>query len=79
MGSGRAGLSLLGIRCSIVPNVVLTHQSDPFRGGYDRAGSISSDIKADAKKREKDCSADGHIHRIDHEVLLADKSDFVRI
>ena len=76
MGSGRAGVSLLGILCSIVPNVVLTHQSDPFRGGYDRAGSIMHDVKASPKNYEKDCNADGRIHRIDHEWLLADESGF---
>lgn len=68
-----AGLPSLGIRCSIVLNIVLAHQSDLFRGGYKRAGSIMPDVNVGAKKHEKDCNADSRIH---HEGLLAYETGF---
>ena len=34
------------------------------------------DVKAGAKDREKECNADGRIHRINHEGFLALESGF---
>src|ERR1035438_2614581 len=73
VSSGRTRLAQPGVRCSIVANIVLAHQSDPFRGGDAPAISITPVVKADAKNHDRNCNDDGRIHRIGHGGLLPRK------
>jgi YD repeat-containing protein len=73
VGLGRTGLGRSGSRRAIEPKIVLAHQSHPFRGRYDLAGSIILNVNPDANRHEQDRNAYGSRQ---HDNLLAVESAF---